>query len=160
MNFKTVNPVNFLYIPTHCTNVVLPVISFCGCGCLLHLSVCKRHMWPHNPAVGQKHFIGKTIPKTALWKRQWHRDIGFIWVVDIAQINPDGAVSMRFAYFLQDEIEIDALLPIDVGITESRQLFRVSSVNLHLHLKPKQVIVTANQTQHLILSGLVSAWTF
>lgn len=51
-----------------------------------------------------------------------------------------------WVYLLQDEIEIDALFPVDVRITEPRQLFRVSSVNLDLHLKPKQVTVTSNLT--------------
>lgn len=36
---------------------------------------------------------------------------------------------------LQDEVQVDALLPVDVGVTEAGQLLGVSPVNLHLHLK-------------------------
>lgn len=38
-------------------------------------------------------------------------------------------------HLLQDEVQVDALLPVDVRVTEAGQLLRVPPVDLHLHLK-------------------------
>lgn len=37
-------------------------------------------------------------------------------------------------YLLQDEIQADALLPVNVRVSEARQLLGVPPVHLHLHL--------------------------
>ena len=38
-------------------------------------------------------------------------------------------------HLLQDEVQVDALLPVDVGVTEAGQLLGVPPVDLHLHLE-------------------------
>lgn len=45
---------------------------------------------------------------------------------------PPAAVSLT--YLLQDEIEANALLPVNVGVPQAWQLLRVPPVHLHLHL--------------------------
>lgn len=48
---------------------------------------------------------------------------------------PELCFSESVSDLLQDEVQVDALLPVDVGVTEAGQLLGVSPVNLHLHLK-------------------------
>lgn len=51
-------------------------------------------------------------------------------------------------YLLQDEVQVDALLPVDVGVSEAGQLLRVPPVDLHLHLKCRQYTASGPDTRH------------
>lgn len=45
-----------------------------------------------------------------------------------------GSPAPTAPYLLQDEVQADALLPVDVRVPEAGQLLGVAPVHLHLHL--------------------------
>lgn len=93
----------------------LPDISSCGCGYLLRLSACRRRTSPHSPAGrGCRSQVSEDN------KKQFKR---FFFL------------NFTALHLLKDEVQVDALLPVDVGVTKTRKLLGVPPVDLHLHLK-------------------------
>lgn len=92
----------------------LPDISSCGCGYLLRLSACRRRTSPHSPA-GR----GCRIQVSEDNKKQF-KDFFLIFTA---------------LHLLKDEVQVDALLPVNVGVAKARKLLGVPPVDLHLHLK-------------------------